>query len=97
MIANQTARRPGSCRNSFADGTLPLSTEAIQAEILRYNRTEDGELYRALQRAQFELDQLTLQMCEEERARGNRIPDWLLQAELDAFMRQRRRDTQGRP
>lgn len=41
--------------------------------------------------AEPELDRLTLEMCQEERAAGNTIPPWLLKAELESFQRDRRR------
>ena len=38
-----------------------------------------------------ELDRLTLELCAQERGAGQRLPDWLQEAELAAFQRQRSR------
>lgn len=42
-------------------------------------------------RAEPDLDRLTLELCAEERRLGNVLPGWLLEAELAAFKRQRKR------
>jgi hypothetical protein len=39
-----------------------------------------------------EYDRLTFEMCAEDRRKGEKLPGWLLQAELEAFIRQRERD-----
>lgn len=75
---------------TFADG-VPFCEEAIQGEIYRARRAADDRLYRACKRAEPDLDRLTLEMCQTERANGEKLPDWLLKAEIEAFMRTRSR------
>ena len=41
--------------------------------------------------AEPDLDRLTLEMCQDERSQGKVVPEWLLEAELDAFRRTRLR------
>ena len=54
---------------------------------------DDNDMYRFLGRPEVvrELDRLTFEMCAEDRSKGEKLPDWLLQAEVDAFIRQRSR------
>jgi hypothetical protein len=55
---------------------------------------DDSDMHRFLSRpdVERELDRLTFEMCAEDRLKGEKLPPWLLQAELDAFIRQRERD-----
>lgn len=76
-------------RGSFADGTIPLSVDGIQS-VIRIARLKAAEtLHSKLIQSQPDLDRLTLEMCQHERAAGVKLPDWLLEAELEAFRRQR--------
>lgn len=54
---------------------------------------DDNDVCRFLVRpdVERELDRLTFEMCAEDRRMGEKLPDWLLQAEMNAFIRQRRR------
>lgn len=51
----------------------------------------DADVDRFFRQAEPELDRLTLDMCKAERAAGNTLPDWLIKAELMAFVRTRKR------
>lgn len=76
---------------SFADGTIPLSVEGIQSQIRIARQQHDREAYPILKAAEGHLDRLTREMCEFERAQGNRLEDWLINAELAAYIRTRAR------
>lgn len=54
----------------------------------------DNDMRRFLGRPEVsrELERLTLEMCAEERRKGEMLPPWLLQAELEAFQRARKRE-----
>lgn len=55
----------------------------------RYANDRDMEWF--FRAAEPDLDRLALKMCADERARGNRIPGWLLDYEASAFLRNRGR------
>ena len=59
------------------------------------NLADDSDMRRFVSRpdVELELDRLTFEMCTEDRLKGEKLPAWLLQAELSAFIRQRGRGT----
>ena len=48
--------------------------------------------YSRVKRHEALYDRLTMQACEYHRAKGERLPGWLLKAELQAWERTRRRE-----
>jgi len=52
----------------------------------------DAEMDGFFRRAESSLDRLALEMCADERAQGNRLPQWLLDYEAAAFNRTRNKN-----
>lgn len=48
-----------------------------------------------MQRNRGTFDRLTLEACEDMRKNGQIVPEWLLAAEKDAWLRQQRRAANG--
>lgn len=67
------------------DGAMLMSNDGERAA------TEEDMERHFWRQAEPDLDRLTLEMGKAERAARNPIPDWLLKAELMAFVRQRKR------
>lgn len=74
---------------TFDNGCIPLSSEGIQSQIRLARQQHDREAYPILKAAESHLDRLTLELCATERAQGNRLEDWLINAELAAYIRTR--------
>jgi hypothetical protein len=66
------------------DGSILMSNDESRV-------ATEQDMDRFFKVAEPELDRLTLEMGKAERAAGNPIPDWLLKAELMAFVRTRKR------
>ena len=68
--------------------------EGVDGTILVNDRDEvatEQDMERFWRMAEPELDRLTLELCAYERKQGNKIDKWLLDAELEAFNRTRKR------
>jgi len=76
---------------TFANGGIPLSAEGIRSQIRLHRNHFDSYAYPILKSAEPALDALTLELCADQRSQGVKIEDWLLKAEIEAFMRIRSR------
>ncbi|PLW82247.1 hypothetical protein CWI75_10740 [Kineobactrum sediminis] len=85
--AQQDAQRPAGGHRSFADGSLPLSAEAIQSEIRRVRRQADDQLHQSMLGKQKLFDEFALNECADLRKLGHLIPADILQAEAEALAR----------
>lgn len=66
----------------------------IDGSILVNNRGQvasESDMDQFFRMAEPELDRLTLEMCAHERAQGNKLEPWQLEAELHVFTRQMKR------
>jgi hypothetical protein len=72
---------------TFANGGVPLSVEGIQSQIRLHRKAFDQYAYPILKAAERDLDRLTMEFCADQRRQGKKLDDWLLKAEIEAFMR----------
>lgn len=86
MAQPETPEQP-----TFANGGIPLSSEGIRSQMRLHRIQFDSYAYPLLKSAEPTLDALTLELCAEQRSQGVKLEDWLLKAEVDAFMRIRAR------
>ena len=68
------------------DGSVLMSNDGSRVA------TEQDMERHFWRQAEPDLDRLTLEMCKAERAAGNRIPQWLREAEDQAFIRSLKHD-----
>ena len=77
-------------RPTFDNGGIPISIEGVQSQIRLTRQQGDRVAYPILKSAESGLDKLTLELCADERRQGKRLEDWLIKAELEAFIRSRK-------
>lgn len=81
-------------RHKIFSGIEAYYTDPDTGELVTNSRGEpatDQDIDQYFQRIEPDLDRMTLQMCADYRSRGEPVEQWLLDVELDAFLRTQKR------